>query len=320
MTEAMTKKTRAIGKRGSKAKVHIRSSLACNMVLSIPELLESILLQLDMQTLLVSSQRVCRQWHNFIKSSRCIQEFLFFEPCSQLSPRFLAAGRVKNPLLKRHFKPFFEDLNGPKQARRQPWSTSFNRFGVTKLTGSGLAIADMKNGRHRHAAFVREGASWRRMLVTQPPIERVAYIKSGPWNVTGKLEYPLGLIMGQFYDLIFAMLWDRTADGESVAWLGWRPPSDGNNNEPPPLSYSRAGDQLFRSSGAQLLIGEDFNLYGNVYCKYKHRPWNEDKCGEMHARYQRQRTRQSTKWMFQCEEYESVPPDRAGNQKLERFY
>ena len=40
-----------------------------------------------------------------------------------------------------------------------------------------LPIADICNGGTRHYAFTHKGASWRRMLVAQPQLVRVARIR-----------------------------------------------------------------------------------------------------------------------------------------------
>lgn len=55
-----------------------------NAVLSIPELLEAILLHVDMKTLLLS-QRVDRNWASIMASSIVIQQALFFRPVQEVS-------------------------------------------------------------------------------------------------------------------------------------------------------------------------------------------------------------------------------------------
>ncbi|KAL4954382.1 hypothetical protein BDW69DRAFT_163300, partial [Aspergillus filifer] len=53
---------------------------AANRVLETPELLEMILVQTDMRTLLISAQRVCRTWKALIDHSPSLQRALFFTP------------------------------------------------------------------------------------------------------------------------------------------------------------------------------------------------------------------------------------------------
>ena len=111
-------------------------------VLFITELLEMILLQLDMRTLLIS-QRVCRKWSSLIRSSSRIQETLFFKPVLPDS----VPTKVQNPLLAEVFPPFFIEMES---------RISMNSF-------------DMVKHPEKQRAYLRPEASWRRMLVQQPP-------------------------------------------------------------------------------------------------------------------------------------------------------
>ena len=111
-------------------------------VLRITELLELILLQLDMRTLLIS-QRVCRKWNSLIRTSSNIQETLFFKPVIPGS----VPTKVQNPLLAEVFPPFFIKMKG---------RISMNSF-------------DMVKHPEKQRAYLRPEASWRRMLVQQPP-------------------------------------------------------------------------------------------------------------------------------------------------------
>lgn len=51
-----------------------------DVAVGIAELLEAVLLELDMRTLLVSAQRVSKHWHAVIKHSPRIQQALFYTP------------------------------------------------------------------------------------------------------------------------------------------------------------------------------------------------------------------------------------------------
>ncbi|KAJ4117537.1 hypothetical protein NW768_010900 [Fusarium equiseti] len=72
----------------------------------------------------------------------------------------------------------------------------------------------MKNGRKVHKAFVRHGASWRRMLVTQPPITAIGY----QIQINGQQEdqkailFPDGLRMGDLYDMVFQAIFTRPGE------------------------------------------------------------------------------------------------------------
>lgn len=117
-------------------------------VLCITELLELILLQLDMRTLL-TSQRVCRKWSSLVRSSSKIQESLFFEPVLPGS----VPTKVQNPLLAEVFPPFFVETKG--------------RIGMDSF--------DMIKHPEKQVSYLRPEASWRRMLVQQPPAYRLGF-------------------------------------------------------------------------------------------------------------------------------------------------
>lgn len=90
---------------------------AANAVLSIPELFESILLHVDMKTILLS-QRVNRNWASIMGSSLVIQQALFFRfvqevssiiPFDQTDNHFgdHDSEIIYNPLLVEKFGPVF---------------------------------------------------------------------------------------------------------------------------------------------------------------------------------------------------------------------
>lgn len=118
---------------------------ASAMALSTPEILESILVQLDLRSLLTSAQRVCRSWTTLVRESPSLQNALFFAPVKGGEPHIL------NPLLAEEFPSFF------------PVHTSPSSDGFTFQT------LTMVQTPERKPAFLRKEASWRRMLVRQPP-------------------------------------------------------------------------------------------------------------------------------------------------------
>ncbi|KAF7155439.1 hypothetical protein CNMCM5623_007510 [Aspergillus felis] len=124
------------------------------LVLSTPELLEYVLLYLDAQSLLTSAERVCRSWTRLIQTSPRLQQALFFKPI----PPEQCREKLLNPLLARHFTgllPASMDPSGVRDCNlRHAWSKQ-------------------SDGRQK---FFRREASWRRMLVQQPPAS-LAYVK-----------------------------------------------------------------------------------------------------------------------------------------------
>ena len=117
-----------------------------------PELLEMILLQLDMRTLVASAQRVCRAWNDLIRESSFIQEALFLKPIKKRKGN--PPETTINPLLAEAFASIFEQ----NEAVFPQSKTEFT-----------LIDLDMIQNPEKKAAYLRPEASWRRMLVQQPP-------------------------------------------------------------------------------------------------------------------------------------------------------
>ncbi|KAL3475110.1 hypothetical protein BJX99DRAFT_230251 [Aspergillus californicus] len=132
---------------------------ATHHVLDTPELLEMILAQpdLDMRTLLTSAQRVCRTWANLIRTSPTIQRALFFAPSRGSDRGLNDKEKILNPLLAETFHSIFQQ---PSDKDEHP-QLKFSDLAMTKDAGA-------------MARFVRKDASWRRMLVTQPPLFDIA--------------------------------------------------------------------------------------------------------------------------------------------------
>jgi hypothetical protein len=117
--------------------------------MSTPEILEMILLELDLPTLLIAAQRVCRSWVTLISKSVQIQRALFFSPVEK--PDVPMHEKMQNPLLAKAFPCVFPS---PGEDFR-------------KCT---FAALDMNQSSTKRAMYMRREASWRRMLVQQPPI------------------------------------------------------------------------------------------------------------------------------------------------------
>ncbi|PYI34996.1 hypothetical protein BP00DRAFT_463002 [Aspergillus indologenus CBS 114.80] len=104
-------------------------------IFCIPELVEQILLQMDMQTLLIST-RVCYLWHDLISKSKAMQTSLFFQPAEN-TPQ--GERRTANPLI------------------------------IQKIWPEYLGSSDTCHCEY----YERPEASWRRMLLHQPPTAKL---------------------------------------------------------------------------------------------------------------------------------------------------
>ena len=162
---------------------------AVDAFLSTPELVQEMLLQLDLRTLLTSAQLVCRQWLAIIATSPTLQQALHLKP----SRPSREGDPAPNPLLVEAFPFWYDDAGDGKIGDRL-----FKTLPLAK----------------RRRVFMRKDVSWRRMLVAQPPVTRLGLAtkyhgmddKHAVFEVR---EFPDGLRMGELYDL-------------GHAWLRWK--------------------------------------------------------------------------------------------------
>ncbi|KAJ5649798.1 uncharacterized protein N7484_003521 [Penicillium longicatenatum] len=118
-----------------------------------PEILEMILAQMDMRTLLTSAQRVSRSWFNLISTSPSIQKALFFTPIKD--SEWGIGAKILNPLLTETFVSLFP-------AKGKSYSCCFD---ICDLPMAKDALIMTR--------FARKDASWRKMLVQQPPVSGI---------------------------------------------------------------------------------------------------------------------------------------------------
>jgi hypothetical protein len=122
---------------------------ARDKVLSMQELLEAILLEVDLLTLLVAAQRVCQNWHALIHTSPFLQQALYFKPCTEVTTNY----NQDNNLLARHFPNLLQQ--------------------TSHLPEYALALDLARVPINKKEAFFREEASWRTLLLRQPPMNVV---------------------------------------------------------------------------------------------------------------------------------------------------
>ncbi|CDM37273.1 hypothetical protein DTO013E5_8363 [Penicillium roqueforti] len=205
---------------------------------SLPnELIEAILRQVDMQTVLLA-QRVCRQWALCIRASSPMQQILFFQPAPANRPR------QQNPLLASKFPYWFPADD-------------------TKSCAIAFGAGDMQDFLESSDIYRRPEASWRRMLVQQPPIMALGWVERSvsPSNVIDlhRWEIPLqalgGLQMNILYDLVvntsevapeyfyFRVLWSQSKTlSSSFASLRSDPcPSFNSDRIDGPLRHAMQG-------------------------------------------------------------------------------
>lgn len=162
-----------------------KASPPMTRVISILEILEHILSHLDLQTLLVSAQRVNREWATLIKNSPTLQACLFLVPDEQ------AVGKTPNPLLAKAFPFCFEHLKLPPGATLPHISKTAPDGPAVIMDNVSMAdIETFDSSQYiiaRKDAFTRDYASWRKMLIQQPPIRALGYVVSTP--ILGDFEH-----------------------------------------------------------------------------------------------------------------------------------
>ncbi|KAE8316555.1 hypothetical protein BDV41DRAFT_573837 [Aspergillus transmontanensis] len=154
--------------------------------LSLWEILHPILLNLDMRSLL-HVQRVCHVWRDIITRSRPLQQALFFLPVEEHQ----VTGPDKRP---GHINPLLKEILWPQLS----WlATSARRIKSSERR---------RQAKERGIPTLRsETASWRRMLIRQPPPITIGIQGEDEFDV----EYPAPTI---YYneDISTESLWALT--------------------------------------------------------------------------------------------------------------
>ncbi|KAH8199343.1 hypothetical protein TruAng_006475 [Truncatella angustata] len=193
---------------------------AASMVFTTWELVEIIMLHLEMRELLVTGQRINVFCHTVVQKSALLQQRLFFQPVAEeMRCNVSSSGDVvANPLLADHFYQFFQDLPATTSWGRAPNDGEAPQH---KSLRRSAPLLDLHPTR-REAALNRRGASWRSMLLSQPPPTRLEYLtwarkgwrsKRGHAVVVSR-DAPVR--MGAVYDLAYYALWRTGA--MSVRW------------------------------------------------------------------------------------------------------
>ncbi|GIC94586.1 F-box protein [Aspergillus udagawae] len=172
------------------------SSNAATIAFSIPEILEMILLKLDMRTLLLS-QRTCRSWFTTIKYSTAMQKAMFFTPIEKIPNQ----EPLQNSMLREAFSALFDSTDPIDPDDEYDYGQS------------ALSTFDMIKKPQKLAAYLRPEASWRLMLVLQPPAHKFAVFEEGFgmghgyrfFEIPGEPKgFSDGLRMGDFFEeLVF---------------------------------------------------------------------------------------------------------------------
>lgn len=211
-------------------------SPAAEAVGATGELLELVLLSMDMQTLLGTASRVCRQWRHVINTLPAIQDRLFFDPGPVESTYDGIPHKTLNPLLLNPDPSCFEK---PKDFTPPPKPGIFDvnfwpvlgRMGFMELHEMALDHANLEAA---DFPMVRPDASWRNMYTSQPPSRTAAVIShrgdgQAPGRVcpgspisplSGVFEFETGMRMGDLYNIAVQHCKKHPIDGFLIVSLG----------------------------------------------------------------------------------------------------
>ncbi|KAF2702955.1 hypothetical protein K504DRAFT_419492 [Pleomassaria siparia CBS 279.74] len=170
------------------------SSSACTHVLETIELLEAVLAQLPQRDLLLA-QSISRRFQSTIKTSPRLQRALYLRAAPVKDPK----SWTINPLLRDAFLVWFV----------------VPRAGTQNIYT--LELLDWTKDEKRRTAFIYKDASWRRMLVIQPPPKKLSIIRF--WNMqygysarTAEIPFEShpsgGVPMSSLYDLVHSFIYD----------------------------------------------------------------------------------------------------------------
>ncbi|CAG9994540.1 unnamed protein product [Clonostachys byssicola] len=226
MAATMRRSERIASRAREKARLANKRSPKAQQVFATPELLETILRMVeDMPTMIASAPLVCRAWKNHIDTSPALQRDLFFAQdlkTTMSDPDADVSFRL-NPLLTQHFGALikvplnfdYTRLGSGEEAmldikKLVKTGMSITKYKAQNLRKTGLSVNKHK-GRSLHDKFSYKGASWRRMLITQPPARKIGLVRPHEdWHTPSILETSVlveGLRMGQFWDTVYHTLW-----------------------------------------------------------------------------------------------------------------
>ncbi|KAI1333608.1 hypothetical protein F5Y15DRAFT_421639 [Xylariaceae sp. FL0016] len=153
------------------------SPSAMEKTLGTIELLEAILAHLDMRTLLVSAQRCKHHWNSVIRSSPTLRRALFFDEDHN-------AETTPNPLLAEVFPFCYPHLDPTAQDPLQ----IIGRVEASRAIGA-YPFLNIEHIMARQDAFAYKRASWRQMLIQQPPPQGISLMLTSIRRVRGAGPY-----------------------------------------------------------------------------------------------------------------------------------
>ncbi|KAH8812720.1 hypothetical protein F5884DRAFT_786190 [Xylogone sp. PMI_703] len=195
-----------------------------DMVLSTPELLAAIIVNLSVQDILVNAMRVSHTWHTTVDTFPALQQRLFFASISSSPKR--ATQWTKNPLLVKMFPYWFNDFRDTNRFVVEPHDDLYSNPGSYKYYRlySSYNLKTLPWASNSDA-FSRSEASWRRMMVMQPAVTKLNIMSAATWHKKwsrNRQEKYIpakdgGVRMGLLYDIVIGYC-DDTSARFSIQW------------------------------------------------------------------------------------------------------
>ncbi|XXH01750.1 hypothetical protein Hte_008111 [Hypoxylon texense] len=189
---------------------------AAGEVFEVPELLEMIIVNLPASDILSNAQIVSKAWYSVTKGCPTIQRILFQRESDN---SFDNARYTKNMLLASMFSDFFNMV----------WSSDVDDSMKHGSTYIDLSELDYAMDLDFRPLWLAANASWRTMHIAQPSITKVHWqvhrdcgTKGAEgWKelpaVVAEFDFPDGLRMGDYYDLIVATRGCRSDNDQLAA-------------------------------------------------------------------------------------------------------
>lgn len=192
-------------------------------MLSVTEILIAILEVVPVETL-IHLQRVNTKFKDVIQHSPALQRAMFFR-AQERGPTFDEIMNSSPKTGAKLIRPFYRYpemtmINTLLQKKFPAWFQQYHYpYGKDYYYGKPHAPSP-PNGidalSHINESFTRHGATWRQMLVSQPPIRKLQVVvvdlpERAPARIRSKMfdfsdTDPLGIRMGTLYDLVQGFL------------------------------------------------------------------------------------------------------------------
>jgi hypothetical protein len=144
---------------------------ACDRFFSIHELVSAFLHEAD-TLVLVNCQGVCQLWKGIIDRSKTLQENLFLTPVLLKEGEEEALEARLNPILSTHFQSLLGTHERIRLSRNQ-YALRTGKCSYNDLQKLPLARNSIHTRADAPSAFARREASWRKMLISQPPLKHL---------------------------------------------------------------------------------------------------------------------------------------------------